>query len=337
MKNLIWIVLLCLSASAWAGYDEGFAAYNKEDYATALKEWQSLAEQGNAIAQLNLGAMYAIGQGVPKNDKEAVKWWRKAAEQSNAQAQLFLGAMYEDGQGVQKNDEEAVRWERKAAEQGFVTAIANLGWYTANGWGTEKNLVEGERLLKLASSKGHDWAKEKLKWVQESMTCLKNASTLLFGEALNCTSKTDLRRALKNAGLKVIREEDGYWYDQYDSSAVLEGTSELSVAYIQENFARAFYRFNSSMDAGKVIEVRNIVVSKYGQPASSSGNPSVGEVSYTWNLKDGIKVVVARGWPDTTVFLSYIHPANFAAMNAELGRQEQETEAEKHRKQNKAF
>ena len=31
-------------------------AYDREDYATALKEWQPLAEQGDAYAQVQLGA-----------------------------------------------------------------------------------------------------------------------------------------------------------------------------------------------------------------------------------------------------------------------------------------
>ena len=35
--------------------------------------------------------MYASGEGVPEDDKEAVKWYRLAAEQGYAQAQYNLG------------------------------------------------------------------------------------------------------------------------------------------------------------------------------------------------------------------------------------------------------
>ncbi len=41
-------VTLGLTAPAWAGFDEGWAAYNRGDYATALREWRPLAEQGDA-------------------------------------------------------------------------------------------------------------------------------------------------------------------------------------------------------------------------------------------------------------------------------------------------
>jgi len=53
--------------SAYAGYDEGIAAYKKNDFETALKEMEPLAKQGNAKAQVNVGMLYLLGQGVPQN------------------------------------------------------------------------------------------------------------------------------------------------------------------------------------------------------------------------------------------------------------------------------
>ena len=44
------------------------------------------AEQGDAKAQFSLGFMYANGQGVPKDDAEAMKWYRLAADQGYAAA-----------------------------------------------------------------------------------------------------------------------------------------------------------------------------------------------------------------------------------------------------------
>ena len=62
-------------------------AYNAGDYETVLKGLRTPAEQGDAEAQFNLGVMYANGEGVTQDDKEAVKWYRLAAEQGNAEAQ----------------------------------------------------------------------------------------------------------------------------------------------------------------------------------------------------------------------------------------------------------
>ena len=118
-KFLFWVALVVGFASlAYAGYDEGKTAYDRGDYAKAYKECKTAAEQGYAVAQFNLGLMYAKGQAVPKDNAEALNWLCKAAEQGYVEAQRLLGVMYYLGQGVSKDDVEAVKWLRKAAERG---------------------------------------------------------------------------------------------------------------------------------------------------------------------------------------------------------------------------
>jgi TPR repeat protein len=68
------------------------------------------AEQGDALAQFNLGVKYANGEGVPQDYKAAVKWYRKAAEQGHALSQSRLGYMYYNGEGVLKDDVNAYAW-----------------------------------------------------------------------------------------------------------------------------------------------------------------------------------------------------------------------------------
>ncbi len=106
VKSLLRALLastLLFAPALHAGLDEGLAAYKAGDYASALREFRPLAEQGNASAQYNLGFMYDIGRGVPQDYKQAVTWYRKAAEQGNAGAQNHLGTMYEHGEGVPLN------------------------------------------------------------------------------------------------------------------------------------------------------------------------------------------------------------------------------------------
>ena len=177
----LFVCCLVMTEPSWAGFDEGLAAYNRGNYATALKEWQPLAKQGdaeaqnslgvayeegngvaqnfaaavklyakaarqgNGAAQFNLGRMYAKGRGVPKNNAKAVKWYTKAAEQGNAAAQNNLGLAYANGRGVPKNDVKAVKWFTQAAEQGQVGAQSNLGWMYAHGLGVAKNLDEAAK------------------------------------------------------------------------------------------------------------------------------------------------------------------------------------------------
>ncbi len=107
-------------------YQEGYDAYNRGDYNTALKEFRPLAEQGFALSQFNLGVMYHQGQGVPQDYQEALRWYRLAADQGDANAQYNLGIMYDKGQGVPQDYIQAYMWASLAAAPGDENAVEGL-------------------------------------------------------------------------------------------------------------------------------------------------------------------------------------------------------------------
>ena len=61
------------------GFQKGLDAANRGDFATALREWRPLAEQGDASAQNNLGFMYVYGKGVLQDYVRAHMWFNIAA------------------------------------------------------------------------------------------------------------------------------------------------------------------------------------------------------------------------------------------------------------------
>ena len=134
--------LVLLTTAQAADFDAGLAAYNRGEYAEALRQWRPLAEQGYRGAQYNLGLMYANGRGVPQDDAEAVKWYRRAAEQGEARAQGNLGFMYEEGRGVAPNAAMAVKWYRRSALQGRAFAQYRLGFMYAEGEGVSQDHVQ---------------------------------------------------------------------------------------------------------------------------------------------------------------------------------------------------
>ena len=88
-------VALGLTTGAMAAdFDAGWAAYQKGEFAAALKEWQPLADSGDKRAQFNLGLMYDEGRGVSQDRKQALAWWEKSANQGYAQAQHNLALAY---------------------------------------------------------------------------------------------------------------------------------------------------------------------------------------------------------------------------------------------------
>ena len=73
MKTLLAIPLMLISLmsspSLGGDFEKGLAAAQSGDFATALREWTPLAEQGDPDAQYNLGVMYRNGNGVPQDYK----------------------------------------------------------------------------------------------------------------------------------------------------------------------------------------------------------------------------------------------------------------------------
>ena len=46
----------------------------------SIKLWRKAAENGDPLAQANIGMYYAFGDCIEPNFNKAVKWWRKAAK-----------------------------------------------------------------------------------------------------------------------------------------------------------------------------------------------------------------------------------------------------------------
>jgi TPR repeat protein len=120
MRHIVFALALTMtlvSAAVAGPLEDGARAYQGGNYATALRLWRPLGEQGNALAQFNLGIMYRRGQGVPQDYAEAVKWNRLAAEQGDAEAQHNLGVSYHRGEGVPQDYVQAHMWFNLAASR----------------------------------------------------------------------------------------------------------------------------------------------------------------------------------------------------------------------------
>jgi ATP-dependent protease ClpP protease subunit len=104
-----------MTARAQAGpFEDGVAAYEKQEFATALALWLPLAQQGHRAAQFDVAVLYEKGLGVAQDPAEAARWYLKAAQQGDTEAQFDVGVLYETGKGVAKDVEEARKWYRAA-------------------------------------------------------------------------------------------------------------------------------------------------------------------------------------------------------------------------------
>ena len=85
-------------------------------FAQTASDYRKAAEQGDAIAQCNLGACYANGEGVLQDYSQAIYWYEKAAEQEIAEAQFNLGMLFYMGKGIKTDNNLANFWLGRAVK-----------------------------------------------------------------------------------------------------------------------------------------------------------------------------------------------------------------------------
>lgn len=109
-SSYVVAIFLGVGVSHAGPWEDGYAAYQRKDYATAVAKWQTVADNGNPQAQSLLGLMHFFGQGVPQDYAKALRWLHLAASQAEPKAQFKLGSMHANGQGVKRDNVRAAMW-----------------------------------------------------------------------------------------------------------------------------------------------------------------------------------------------------------------------------------
>ena len=151
MTNFENLIELANNGDAKAQYKLGIYYLDQEgNEEKAFKLIKESAEKGVAPAQVQLGCLYQYGEGVEKNNEEALKWFRLAAKQQNPSAYVFLGLHYKEGEHY----EEALKYFLTAAKLGDPIAMILTAKCYTEGLGVEKNKEEADKWYGLAEKSG---------------------------------------------------------------------------------------------------------------------------------------------------------------------------------------
>jgi serine/threonine protein kinase len=133
----------------------------------AIDLFSKSAALGDANAMEELAESYSNGEGVAKNDAEAVEWFTLAAKAGNSSAMLTLGGLYLLGNdGVEQNDEDAAKWFQKAADLKNAAAIYDLGKLYEDGQGVPRNMEKAKELYLESAKLGNAFAQRRLSELQ---------------------------------------------------------------------------------------------------------------------------------------------------------------------------
>ena len=114
----------------------------------------SRAKNGDADAELQLGKLYANGEGVIVNDREAARWFAKAAHNGNSEAQYRYAVALLEGRGVVQDYQAALKWIEPPARRGNPDAQFRLGQMYRFGTGTPADKVKAYTWFNLAAAQG---------------------------------------------------------------------------------------------------------------------------------------------------------------------------------------
>jgi TPR repeat protein len=203
LRISILILGIAICPTVWAAdLEAAKRAYEQNDYAAALKEFTPLAQQGKAEAQLYLGKMYMMGQGVLKDPEQAIKWFKASASQGNADAQFFLGSIF---LLPQKDVPEGMKWLRLSAEQGNKDAQYLLGKaYIQGVKEIARDPVQAEMWLCLAAKANLEFYQNQLLAAEQQMNPEQIAKGKAMAEAWKPkvtappADKTGTQQAQKN-------------------------------------------------------------------------------------------------------------------------------------------
>lgn len=130
------------------------SAYNRGDIGTAYSLLRQEADRGNSDAEVNLGYLYARGQGVAADQAEAFHLYDLSAQQGNGEGMNALGYKYEFGTGIKRDIHQAIRWYCEALHWGNPRAMNNLALLLDDGKEVPHDLAAARELWRQSIDHG---------------------------------------------------------------------------------------------------------------------------------------------------------------------------------------
>jgi uncharacterized protein len=149
------VVSLMIGRASADPLEDGARYFRNSDYAHALASWRPMADQGNPIAQNDLGILYLDGKGVAQNTSEAVRYLSLSAAAGSSLGQNNLGGLYRDGKGVARDYVRAAQWFAASAAQGNSAGMYNLGLMYELGQGMKAEPFHAYMWYALAADQGN--------------------------------------------------------------------------------------------------------------------------------------------------------------------------------------
>lgn len=136
--------------------------------------YKQAADNGDKYALNNLGVCYMSGDGVKKNQKEAIRCFEKAAKTGDDYAIVNLADCYYVGNGIKRDPAKAFRLYLQAADKGNAEGMRSAAECYFEGNGTKQDINKAVSYFKKAAELGDVKAQQRYNELSEKITLKKH-------------------------------------------------------------------------------------------------------------------------------------------------------------------
>jgi len=133
----------------------------------ALNLLRPVAARRYPLAENLLGWMFATGEGLPRDDAQALVWFERGATDGSAEAQINAALMRSSGRGGRIDLAAAARWLKRAADQGDERGRILSGWALETGQGVARDPARAANLYRAGADQGDPAAQTLLSLLYE--------------------------------------------------------------------------------------------------------------------------------------------------------------------------
>ncbi len=201
-----------------------YVAFDRANYATALKVWLPAAKEGDVNAMNYVGEIYEQGLGVEPDYATAAEWFRRAAEKGSSSAMINLGSMYESGKGVAQDMTLAMNWYRKASglEGGTLEVVTDEQRQQRDADAAELERLRGEvDDLRQQLGKARASLSARESELQNSQTALTQARASLAAAAADRQRAAAAEAQIAELERKVAEQEQAVATSRAEADGLL--------------------------------------------------------------------------------------------------------------------
>lgn len=224
-------------------------------------------EQGDPLAMIYLGSLYAKGNEIYRQDLvKARNWFEKSAQAGNVQAQYQTAVYYYEGIGGERDEKKAAEWFGRALNllQKTADSDRDAAFWVAQmyfkGLGVPENEVKAFEYYKKSAEKGHLRALSMVALMYREGKGIKKSDEESFKWFLRASEKNDLGAIMEVAfafregnGTEKSMDKALQWFEKGASLGDAYACRELALMYeegngVEKNTEKAIAFYKKAVD-----------------------------------------------------------------------------------------